>query len=70
MIRMRFEISKVEYERYAEFKNKHMLCAIPSVEKLDSVQFIVIPTGIGNLVTCQCMECGEKEDITDFEELF
>ena len=70
MIRMRFELSLLEHQRYAEFKNKHMHCAIPSVEKLDSVQFIVIATGIGNLVTCQCIECGEKEDITDFEELF
>ena len=70
MIRMRFELSLLEHQRYADFKTKHMHCAIPSVEKLDSVQFIVIATGIGNLVTCECIECGEKEDITDFEELF
>lgn len=70
MIKMRFELSLLEHERYVEFKNKHMHCAIPSVEKLDSVQLILVPTGIGNLVTCECIECGEKEDITDFEELF
>ena len=70
VIRMRFELSSLEHQRYTEFQTKHKDCAIPSVEKLDSVQLIVIPTGIGNLVTCECIECGEKEDITDFEELF
>ena len=70
MIRMRFELSILEHQRYTEFQTKHIRCAVPSVEKLDSVQFIVIATGIGNLVTCQCIECGEREEITDFEELF
>ena len=69
-MKMRFELSLLEHQRYADFKTEHLHCAIPSVEKLDSVQFIVIATGIGNLVTCECIECGEKEDITDFEELF
>ena len=67
---VRFELSRLEQQRYTEFQAKHKDCAIPSVEKLDSVQLIVIPTGIGNLVTCQCIECGVKEEITDFEELF
>ncbi len=70
MIRMGFELSPLEHQRYADFQAKHKNCAIPSVEKLDSVQLIIVPTWIGNLVTCECIECGEKEDITDFEELF
>lgn len=67
---MRFELSPLEQQRYAEFQTKHKDCAIPTVEKLDSVRLIVTPTGIGNLVVCECYGCGAKEDITDFEELF
>ena len=29
-----------------------------TVEKLDSTVLIVIPTGIWNLVSCKCRECG------------
>ena len=67
---MTFELSNLEHQRYKTFQKSHKKCAVPTVEKLDSVRLIVTPTGIGNLVTCECDGCGEKEDITDFDELF
>ena len=67
---MTFELSNLEHQRYVEFQAKHKKCAVPTVEKVDSVRLIVTPTGIGNLVLCECEGCGVKEDITDFEELF
>ena len=67
---MTFELSNLEHQRYKTFQNAHKKCAVPTVEKVDSVILIVTPTGIGNLVTCECEGCGMKEDITDFNELF
>ena len=67
---MTFELSEFEHQRYKTFQNAHKKCAVPTVEKLDSVRLIVTPTGICNLVTCECEGCGVKEDVTDFEELF
>ena len=67
---MTFELSNLEHQRYKTFQNAHKKCAIPTVEKLDSVRLIVTPTGIGNLVYCRCTKCGEQEEITDINELF
>ena len=67
---MTFELSNLEHQRYKTFQNAHKKCAVPTVEKLDSVRLIVTPTGVGNLVLCECYGCGVREDITDFCELF
>ena len=33
------------------------------------IRLNLISTGIGNLVSCKCRECGLEEDIMDFEEI-
>ena len=70
MVLVTFELSLLEEKRYKDFAEKHFKCAKPSCEKLDSVSLVVIPTGLGNLVSCRCTECGEQEEITDINELF
>jgi hypothetical protein len=66
---MTFNLSNLEQQRYSNFTRSHIKCWNGTVEKLDSTVLIVIPTGIGNLVSCRCSECVVEEDITDFEEI-
>ena len=67
---MTFDLNLLEEQRYDDFAKKHSNCVKPSCEKLDSVSLVVIPTGLGNLVSCRCTKCGEQEEITDINELF
>ena len=67
---MTFELSELEQQRYTNFSQRHRKCWKSTVEKLDSTQLLIAPTGIGNIVVCVCESCGGQEDITDSEELF
>ena len=61
-----FGVNAVENQRMAKFCEEHHKHAHAGSAG-EYVRVFFTPTGLGNIVSIQCLTCGEVEDVTDYE---
>lgn len=67
---IKFRLNEKEEEAFQKFHKKHKKCREKAIGNFGqplpgTYSFIFTPTGIGDIVECQCNICKEKKDITD-----
>ena len=60
-----FKLNEIESERAKSFLQKHYHSEIGSIG--GHINFIFVPTSIGDAVSVKCNICGKIKNITDYD---
>lgn len=63
---IKFELSEKEESAAKEFENTHKHPEIYKGAIGGHIQYVFIPTSLGNAITVKCSICDAEENITDY----